>query len=150
MTTYHKECKKADLMAASTSKPANKGLIDMHISEANRKKANHIGKLLLQVYTDAKILTSSAYSWPSRFVASESGKCFNFNASSFKTIPDNINIQYVTPAGHLSLLTAITRSHNKLIAQVENALAISIHIDGSVDRFQIDIIYYSQVSCFKW
>lgn len=102
----------------------------MHISEANRKRANHIGELLLQVYTDAKNLTSSAYSWPSRFVASESGKCFDFNASSSKTIPDNINTQYVTPAGHLNLLTAITRSHNKLIAQVENALAISIHIDG--------------------
>lgn len=141
ISVYHAKCKEAELLA-SVPVPVNKpGLIDTHISEANRKRANHIGKLFLQVYTDAKKLTSSAYSWPARFIGSEVASRFDFNSDT-NTIPSDINIQYVNPSSHLDLLKIIVQSHQKEFKQkIETASAFSIHIDGSVDRTQIDKIY---------
>lgn len=128
-------------MAVSDSLSQNKGLIDAHISEANKKLANHIGRLFLEVYTDAKKLTSSAYSWPARYIASEAGKCFDFNSNA-PTIPSDINIQYVSPSSHLDFLNTIVQSHREQFKlKIESACAYSIHIDGSVDRTQIDKIY---------
>lgn len=142
LSLYHTKCKEAELLAsgnASTSQIKNQ--IDMHISEANAKRANHIGKLFLQVYVDAKKLTSSAFSWPARFIAAEAGNQFSFNAYS-TTIPNDINIQYVTPADHLVLLKTIaTTNLDQFKKKIESARASSIHIDGSVDRSQIDKIY---------
>lgn len=115
--------------------------MDVHISEGNRAKANHIGELLLQVFCDAKKLTLSAHSWPSRYVAAKTGQKFDFNTST-STIPDTIKIQYVQPHSHLNLLDVITRSYQtEFKEKIENALALSIHIDKIVDRTQIDKIY---------
>lgn len=116
-------------------------MIDMHISESNKNHANHIGKLMMQVYTDAKRLTLSAYSWPAQYIATESGTAFDFNSSNTSIIPENINIQYVNPPGHLNLLTAIVKSWDELQDRIKTSLACSLHIDGSVDRYQIDKIY---------
>lgn len=60
---YHIEAKKAKLLASGVSE--KKGVMDVHISNANKALANHIGKLMIQVYTDGKKLTLSGYSWPS-------------------------------------------------------------------------------------
>lgn len=99
-SSYHIKCKEAQKIDESKNEAhTNKNLIDMHISAANEKRANHIGKLILHVYGDAKKLTSSAYSWPVR--------------SHFKHFKEKI----------------------------ETARASSIHVDGSVDRSQIDKIY---------
>lgn len=141
VSLYHQKCKETESLLKDDSKNTNKKLIDMHISEANKARANHIGKLLIQVYTDAKKLSLSAFSWPSRFVASEAGHNFDFNTTNSTTIPSSINIQYITPSSHLDLLKTITNSCNVLKEAIENALAVSIHIDGSVDRTQIDKIY---------
>lgn len=142
-SSYHKHCKQAVLLAstAAHAKKTDKSLIDMHISEANKQFANHIGSLMLQVYADAKRLTVSAYSWPARYVASESGKGFDFNATDAPIVPENINLQYVNPAGHLNLMTTIVNSSDEIRNEIKNSLACSIHIDGSVDKSQIDKIY---------
>lgn len=142
VSLYHIKCKEAELIDSnSVSVNTNKNLIDMHISQANENRSNHIGKLLLQVYGDAKKLTSSAYSWPARFVASEAANKFNFNSYS-STIPTDINIQYVSPADHLVFPKLIAKTHFKQFKEkIEIALAISIHIDGLVDRTNIDKIY---------
>lgn len=133
-STYHKECRQAKLLKNQEigKKNNNKSLIDMHISEANKMYANLIGKLMLQVYTDAKRLTVSAHSWPARFIASECGLIFDFNSVRESTVPENINIQYVNPAGHLKLLTTIVNSWDELQSKIQNSLACSIHVDGSV------------------
>lgn len=138
---YHEKCKEAELLTKDDSKNTNRNLIDIHISESNRIRANHMGKLFIQVYADAKKLTLSAFSWPARFVASEAGNYFDFNEPNSTTIPPSMNIQYVTPKSHGDLLKIITKSCNILQEKIKNARAISIHIDGSVDRTQIDKIY---------
>lgn len=46
---YHQECKKAELLKTIQSSQ-NKSSMDFHISKANKHLADHIGKLLLQVY----------------------------------------------------------------------------------------------------
>lgn len=141
LSLYHIKCKKAEQASKDASAKQNRELMDVHISEANRERANHIGDLLLQVFCDAKKLTLSAYSWPSRYVAAKSGQNFDFNTTT-STIPATINIQYVSRASHLDLLTVITRSYQTEIKEkLENSLAFAIHIDGSVDRTQIDKIY---------
>lgn len=142
-STYHKECRQAQILKNQEigKKNTNKSLIDMHISEANKMYANHIGKLMLQVYTDAKRLTVSAHSWPARFIASECGLIFDFNSVRESTVPENINIQYVNPPGHLKLLTTIVNSWDEIQSKIQNSLAFSIHVDGSVDKSQIDKIY---------
>lgn len=95
----------------------------------------------MEVYTDAKKLTSSAYSWPARYIASEAGKCYNFNSNA-PTIPSDINIQYVNPKSHLDLLKTIVQSYREQFKlKIESARSYSIHIDGSVDRTQLDKIY---------
>lgn len=138
---YHEKCKEAERINATDLANQNKGLMDAQISEANKKVANHIGKLCLQVYADAKKLTSSAFSWPARYIASEASNRFEFNANN-ATIPSYINIQYVNPSSHLDLLTTITQSHREEFKKkIESARTYSIHIDGSVDRTQIDKIY---------
>lgn len=142
-STYHRKCKEAERLSTKETSTINenRALIDVHISEANRDKANHIGELLLQVYCDAKKLTLSAYSWPSRYVAAKAGQCFDFNTTT-TTIPSTINIQYVNPSSHLDLLNVITRSFDSLFKEkISSSLACSIHVDGSVDRTQIDKMY---------
>lgn len=142
LSLYHAKCREAERVASnSASAQQSKTLIDKHISAANEKRANHIGKLFLQVYVDAKKLTSSAFSWPARYIASEAGNNFNFNLYT-TTIPNDTNIQYVSPADHLKLLKIITKTHFKIFKEkIQSARAVSIHIDGSVDRSQIDKIY---------
>lgn len=41
----------------------------------------------------------------------------------------------------MELLTAITRSYDELIDVIKTSIAISIHVDGSVDRTHVDKIY---------
>lgn len=130
--TYHKECRQAVLLATKevSALKNDRTLIDMHISESNKSYANHIGKLMMQVYTDAKRLTLSAYSWPARYVATESGTVFDFNSSNTSIIPENINIQYVNPPGHLDLLTAIVKSWDELQDRIKTSLSSHRRIGG--------------------
>lgn len=141
LTMYHQKCKEAERASTEVLAKVDKALLDVHISEANRDRANHIGELFLQVFCDAKKLTLSAYSWPSRYVAAKAGQNFDFNTTT-STIPNTINIQYVNPWTHLDLLKIIARSYEKQFKEkIENSLSCSIHVDGSVDRTQIDKIY---------
>lgn len=141
MSLYHAKCKEAEKVADCDSAIAVKGTMDVHISESNKKLANHIGKLFIQVYANAQKLTSSAFSWPARYVAGEASNQFDFNSNN-PTISLQINLQYVNPVSHLELLKTIVQSDRTEFKQkIETARAYSIHIDGSVDRKHIDKIY---------
>lgn len=137
---YHVECKKA-LMLTDTSISQSSGVMDLHLNQANKNLANHVGKLFLQVYNDAKKLTLSAYSWPSRYVVTEAGNQFRFEEENKPTIPKNINLQYVNPNGHFNLLNTIVQTDGALKNVLNSMIACSIRIDGSVDHCQIDKIY---------
>lgn len=140
---YHQKCKEAERAKNDDTSKENRSLMDIHVSEANRKKANHIGELLLYVYCDGKKLTLSAFTWPARYVAAKAGQSFDFNVPSEKSIiPNDIDIQYVNCPGHLNLLEIITRSYQTTFKKkILNSRSSSIHIDGSVDRTQVDKIY---------
>lgn len=136
-TKYHKACKMAINVPAVT-----KGSIEFHFSKADEKIASHLTKLLFEIYVDAKKLTSSAHSWPARFVGAEAGRSFDWNDAEASTVSSALNLQYVNQPSHLNLLTTIVQSDKQHFHEkITNSIACSIRIDGSVDRFQIDKIY---------
>ena len=67
-----------------------------------RLLANQIGKLIIQVYNDAKNLSISAFSWPSRVVASETAQDFDYNNPFEENDASVFDLQYVTPASYIS------------------------------------------------
>lgn len=139
LSKYHKECKMA--IQIPTNAPTRSS-IDIHINKANSKMISHVSKLMFDVYVDAKKLTNSAYSWPSRYVAAEAGRSFQYENPSAATIPSTLNLQYVNPPTHAQLLSTIVNSDKDRFKEIlKTAIACSIRIDGSVDRVQIDKIY---------
>lgn len=56
--------------------------MNVAIDKANLKQANYIGKLMIQVYIDARTLTLAAWNWPARYVASEAS---NVQIGSIRT-----------------------------------------------------------------
>lgn len=62
----HNACLNAARMKSITDVTKSTAPMDVSISKSNEKQANHIGKLMIQVFTDAKILTLSAWNWPAR------------------------------------------------------------------------------------
>lgn len=141
-TSYHKQCMKADRIK-TLQVPSKETPIDLAISKSNEELANRIGKLVISVYNDAKRLTLSAHSWPSRVVSAEVASSFTFNVSAAtSSTPLPINLQYVTPAAHLEFLECIVESDAQTIREkLESSLALSLRVDGSVDRTNIDKIY---------
>lgn len=84
----------------------------------------------------------SAYSWPSRVVASEMANNFSFN------YPENnlkIDFQYISPTSHRAQrasLEIIVKSHTKTLCEhVKQAVTSSLRCDGSVDRTQVDKLF---------
>ena len=63
----------------------------------NTTLADKIGGLMYHVYNDAKNLTISAYSFPSRVVAAEMSKLFNINESFTPFSSSNTDLQYISP-----------------------------------------------------
>lgn len=113
------------------------------ITKGNAELAKTVANFAYSVYNDAIRLTLSAYSWPSRFVAQELGRLFDFSKSheSEEKIK-KINLQYINPCMHSELLTCIVEAdRNDIKTRIENAIAISVRVDGSVDRTNIDKIY---------
>ena len=71
------------------------------------KFANRIGKLVIQVYDDAKNQSLSAYSWPARMVTNEIASKFNFNEPLTPYGVSLFDLQYITPQSHHDLLKLI-------------------------------------------
>lgn len=134
---YHLACK----LAIDVPTDA-KGSINVHFSKEDSKLIAHLKTLLFEVYTDGKKRTNSAFSWPSRFVASEAGRLFDYEDIDAPTISRSLNLQYVNPKSYSALLSIIVQSDKaKLQRKIERAIATSIRVDGSVDRTQMDKIY---------
>lgn len=65
----------------------------------------------------------------------------NFKANGY-LLDTKINLQYVTPSQHSELLKCIVQSDKpNLAVRLKNALALSLRVDGSVDRTQEHNIY---------
>lgn len=144
---YHRECEKAErlksLSAPQNSPSTSTATLDGIISKANEQQANLIGKMALSIYNDAKRLTLAAWNWPSRFVSFELGHLFNYNNPAENTENvKKINLHYVNPKSHANILECIADSSSDIIAKkIQNCLACSLRVDGSIDRTNIDKIY---------
>lgn len=115
--------------------------MDNLISKNNQKLADHFAKLCNNTFHDAKRLTLSAWSWPSWHVAAEAGQAFSFNSPNSCIISDNLNLNYVNPPAHLEIMSSIVESDkDEFSAKIKDCLALSLRVDGSVDRTQIDKI----------
>lgn len=137
---YHKECAKAYRISLTEEK--NTAPMEIAISKANKIQIDHIGKLMIQVYLDAKRLNLSAHSWPSRYVAGEANVKYDSLNQSKSIISDGIDLQYVNQPGHLELMKAIVQSYrNDFLQKINDCVAISLRIDGSIDFTHVDKIY---------
>ena len=57
----------------------------------------------------------------------------------FKNFKTTADLQYCNPKGHRDLLSCIVRSHMpEMVKELEGALAVSLRMDGSIDRTQGD------------
>lgn len=63
-SSYHSECEKVERISLLTEPDETLTPMDVSISKANLKQGNHIGKLMIQVFTDAKFLSLAAFNWP--------------------------------------------------------------------------------------
>lgn len=135
---YHKECilreKEIILAVPKNSVPIRSALRTMDL-----KQFNYVGKLVTQVFVDAKCLTLPAFNWPARFVASEASNYFAYEQER-ETIPD-LSLQYINPVKHLELLSSIVSADAENIKKtIGESLAVSLRVDGSIDKAQKDKI----------
>ncbi|XP_037049072.1 uncharacterized protein LOC119083454 [Bradysia coprophila] len=80
----------------------------------------------------------SSWSWPSREVACQLAA--NFKATG--TAGANIDLLYINPSHHSELLNCIVQSDLKRFESVlSSSLALSLRLDGSVDRMQKHNVY---------
>lgn len=113
-----------------------------HTIKLNEALADKIGGLMISDYNDAKRLTLSANSWPSRVVAGQKAAKFHYNAADSAECNETFELQYVTSANHPLLMKCIVDAHSSdVFDKMSSARAISQRLDGSVDRTQIDKIY---------
>lgn len=140
-STYHQECvklEKATLTSVSVSKPIAKP-IAISILNSEKQLADYVGKLLIQVFVDAKLLTVAAYNWPPRYVANEVSQRY---CSQQDINTNNIPLQYVSPVAHLDLMSSIVSGDcSNMKNKLSSCLAISLRMDGSIDQKQKDKIY---------
>lgn len=116
--------------------------MEVSIRQANREQVRYVEKLMLQVFLDGKVLSLAAYNWPARYIIAEASSTYDIENRSCRVVADNINLQYVNPHGHLELMTTIVKSdRSNFVKKINEARAISLRSDDSVDFTNIDKIY---------
>lgn len=122
----HEECSQADRIDSVKKGERPSTALEDSIRVANRQKLTSVGKLMIQVFLDAKHLNLSAYSWPARYVAGEASRAYNPGDQSDTTIAKNINLQYVNPHGHHELMSSIVKSYRgEFTKKINESWAIS-------------------------
>ena len=112
----------------------------------NQATVENLIRLAIDVYNDSKLLTPSAWSWPSRSLASlcaeKQIKTFNDNGSdtSFSEYqPLPIDLHYRDPVVYAEMLSIIADLEiAKHKDKLNNVIRFSCQIDGSVDSMQND------------
>jgi hypothetical protein len=91
------------------------------------------------VYNGAKKLSISAFSWPSRVVASEIAHTFDYNSPFEEYDASVFDLQYVTPASRQQLLKIIVQADlPRFKEEIDDCLAASFRCDASMDRTKKD------------
>ena len=110
--------------------------IDSQISKANNALFRRIDGYMFTVLNDAKRGTLKAWSWPSRAFQRKEHFMANGMIKGFEENPNDF--RYVFPGSHSGMLGFIVNADMKQMSDALNdCLAISLIIDGSVNRMQI-------------
>ena len=97
---------------------------------------------MIHVFNDAKNLSLSAFSWPSRVIAGEIASLFDCNKEFVPFQASSIDFQYLTPSSHRDLLHTIVQSHMPTFKEeINECIAASFRCDASMDRTQKDHEY---------
>lgn len=127
----HKACMEADRISSLNIDDRPRTDMEISIQKANKNQITYVGKLMVQVYLDAKLLNLPAYNWPARYVCGEASHAYNPDDQSRPIIADNINLQYVNPNGYLELMTSIVNSYQDTFRKkIDDAWAVSLRVDG--------------------
>jgi hypothetical protein len=85
--------------------------IGVHVSKANEILADRIGRLMIEIYNNAKRGSISAWSWPaSTHVAHLMAREFKMNAPTADFVPLDSELKYVTPMQHSDLMGYIVKA----------------------------------------
>jgi hypothetical protein len=97
---------------------------------------------MFTLYNDAKRGTLSAWSWPSREVASMRGNQFNISDDFTPLQAGEVGTNYLSPEMYRSFLSSNVQADlPRFRANMQESVALSLHVDGSVDRTQVDNIH---------
>ena len=95
---------------------------------------------MLHVFNDAKRLTLTPHSFPSRMVAEILST--NFDRIDDQKSINTSDLQYLNPTAYRELLACIVETDKAAFCdKLMKSSAISMRCDGSVDRTQIDKIF---------
>lgn len=116
--------------------------LDKMFSNQNSKRALQIAKYMCTVFNDAMRGTLSAWSWPSREIAFMKRQSLDINKPCVKFTVNEGDLLYITPSNHKEMLNCIVNSDfQRIQTKLKTCLAISLRVDGSVDRTQVDNIH---------
>lgn len=143
MSKEHIECLKVHRLSTISKEDKTKEApLDKLISAQNLKVSQRISELMCTVFNDAKRGTISAWSWPSCEIAYLKRQKLDIQQKFSPLKPLEGELQYINPPGHREMLQHIVLADipelkNKLLSYI----SVSLRVDGSVDRFQIDNIH---------
>ena len=132
---YHCEAVKPLRLSSISSgvKAALGSPIIMSVTKANEKLARKIGGFMLYVSNDAKRLTLTPHSFPSRIVAEILST--NFDMIDDQKSINTSDLQYLNPTAYRELLACIVETDKAAFRdKLMKSSAISMRCDGSVDR----------------
>ena len=102
-----------------------------------QKLANKVGSLIIHAYNDAKSLTSSVFSWPSRVAAAKIASEFDYNKPFQEYRSSDFDLQYIRPPVAQYLLRTIVSSQQPTLKkEIESCIGASLRFDTSMDKMQ--------------
>ena len=143
LSKEHFECLKVHRLSTLPKEDkAKEAPLDKLISAQNLKVSQKISELMCTVFNDAKRGTISAWSWPSSEVAYLKRQKLDIQQKFSPLKPLEGELQYINPPGHREMLRHIVLADiPELKKKLKSCISLSLRVDGSVDRFQIDNIH---------
>jgi hypothetical protein len=141
-SAMHKAALKAEsLKLLSSTEKILTAPLPRYIFKSNAELAKSIGGKMIEIYANAK-RGAPAFSWPAHYVANKMAVCFDPSEPHSEWEPSAGELTYVNPNSHQFLLQAIASpEYPNVKHKLENCIAASLRVDGSVDKVQTDNIH---------
>lgn len=97
---------------------------------------------MITCFNDAKRVTLSAWSWPSRQISHEIAQSFASSGDCTLNRSLEFNFDYLTPHHHAFFIDAIVHTDlDNVRLSLRQSLAVSLRLDGSIDRGGIHNVF---------